>query len=150
MATTAEVPMVEAWSLPEPSHKALGVMWHPADMRDTVQVAGMMVFQSVPMDTGISSVISTYDIITELPDVHYRLRLPIPVHLTREDDGEWTARFELANIGISDKNKEGAKDSLAYDILDMMDFLTEYEGALIPELKHSLAMLRCYIEACKP
>ena len=149
MATTTVAPLIEAWSLSERGCNALGTAWRQVSMPDPVQVAEMT-SPSEPMDTSISAAISIYDFIFELPDVNYILRQPIPVHLTQEDDGEWTARFEAANIGISDKDQEGAKDSLVYDILDTMDFLSKHEGALIPNLKRSLAVLRHYIEVCKP
>ena len=83
--------------------------------------------------------------ITVLPDDRYTLLQPIPVQIIPTEDGSWIARFELANIGMSGSDPHDAKESLAYDIVDMMDIFTEEEDMLIPKLKRDLDVLRRYI-----
>lgn len=94
--------------------------------------------------TGLIS--SNKDFITTLPDSNFILLKPIPVHLTLSDWGDWIARFEAANIGMSGSDPEDAKESLAYNILDTMDLFIEEEEELIPKLKRDFDVLRQYIK----
>ena len=86
------------------------------------------------------------DLITTLPDANYEILEPIPVKLKMEESGEWIARFEAANIGMTGSDPEEAKELLGYYIIDAMELFLEEEKTLIPKLKRDLNALRHHIK----
>ncbi len=85
--------------------------------------------------------------IVALPNTAYRLLQPIPVRLEHGEDGEWTASFDAANIGMSGSSPEDAQQALAEDIVGAFTLFLAEEETLGPGPKEQLAVLRQYIQA---
>ncbi len=85
--------------------------------------------------------------IVALPNTAYRLLQPIQIRLERDEDGEWTASFDAANIGMSGSSPEDARQALAEDIVEAFALFLEEEETLGPGPKEQLAVLRQYIRA---
>ena len=80
-----------------------------------------------------------------LPDSPYSLRQPIPVHLEKQDDGEWIANFEEANISMSGSDPQEAMTLLAEDIASAFALFLAEEKKLSPRLAQDLTVLRQHI-----
>ena len=83
--------------------------------------------------------------IETLPDSSYTLLQPIPISWEEQEDGEWIASFEEANISMSGSTVGEAMDLLAEDIEWAFALFTKEETTLSPHLKHDLAVLRQYL-----
>ena len=84
--------------------------------------------------------------ITKLPDDSpYILLQTIPVNLEEQEDGEWIASFEEANISMSGSTVGEAMDLLTEDIEGAFELFTEEETTLSLRLQHDLITLRRYL-----
>ena len=83
--------------------------------------------------------------LTVLPDERYILVQPIPVQLERDEEGEWTASFQVANISMSGSDPYDAQEALAEDIVAAFELYLEEEENLGPGPQQELAVLRQYI-----
>ena len=83
--------------------------------------------------------------IDTLTDSPYSLRQPIPVRLEKQEDGEWIASFEEANISMSGSDSEEAIELLAENIESAFALFLAEEKKLSPRLAQNFAVLRQYI-----
>ncbi len=80
--------------------------------------------------------------IDTLPDPAYMLLRPIPICVSRDEDGEWVASFKEANVSMSGSDPDEAKDLLAEDIVNAFALFLAEEKRLSPRLTQDLAILR--------
>lgn len=86
------------------------------------------------------------DFIHISPDARYSLLQPIPVRLEPDEDGEWVASFEEANINMSGSDPEDARQALADDIVEAFALFLAEEETLGPGPEKQLAVLRQYLQ----
>lgn len=90
--------------------------------------------------------ISSPPCIDKLPSSAYTLIRPIPICLSRNEDGEWIANFKAANISMSGDDPDEAKELLAEDIMSAFALFLAEEKRLSPRLTQDLAVLRQYMK----
>lgn len=83
--------------------------------------------------------------IHELPEQGFELCKDIPVLCEADEDNNWLAQFERANIGMPGNSVSDACEALAYDIVYAFDSFTSDEQTLGNPLKEQLEVLREYI-----
>ena len=76
----------------------------------------------------------------------YRLACPIPVDLYDSEDGEVTAEFRDANVGMTGLDTQDALEILADVIISVFELYEEKTDSLGPEPQIELMILRQYIE----
>ncbi len=89
---------------------------------------------------------STSFTVSSLPSEEFDLLAPFILKI-EEEEGEFLACFEEANIGMSGGTKEEAIENLLADILDTFALFSKEETNLGPEPARQLSVLRRYIQS---
>jgi hypothetical protein len=85
------------------------------------------------------------DWINDLGEDGYELLKPIPYTVTRVDDGDYIAKFNVANIGSGGTDAHDAYQALIAAVLDTFDILRAEQDHLGDDAAAQLETLNAYL-----